>query len=172
MAPVLLNLVLLAALGMALWLAGYQARAALDWLIWGVAVAGPVQLIVVAVAAWRAGLRLPRFAAPQSGCAANVCAGRAGVLAAGIGQINLLVGTSIATGQQGAAAWLYYADRLYQLPMGIVGVALSVALLPNLSRLLAAGDTTGARASQTLAVLAAMALTLPASSVFMCWHNR
>ncbi|MEL0071666.1 MAG: lipid II flippase MurJ, partial [Rhodobiaceae bacterium] len=86
-----------------------------------------------------------------------------GVLAAGIGQINLLVGTSIATGQQGAAAWLYYADRLYQLPMGVVGVALSVALLPNLSRLLAAGDTTGARASQTLAVLAAMALTLPAS---------
>ena len=63
-----------------------------------------------------------------------------GILAAGIGQINLLVGTSIATGQQGAAAWLYYADRLYQLPMGVVGVALSVALLPSLSRLLAANS--------------------------------
>lgn len=164
MAPVLLNLVLLAALGMALWFAGYQARAALDWLIWGVAVAGPVQLIVVAVAAWRAGLRLP-FTWPRLSPDVRQMFVLAvpGVLAAGIGQINLLVGTSIATGQQGAAAWLYYADRLYQLPMGVVGVALSVALLPNLSRLLAAGDTTGARASQTLAVLAAMALTLPAS---------
>jgi putative peptidoglycan lipid II flippase len=87
-----------------------------------------------------------------------------GILAAGIGQINLLVGTSIATAQIGAVAWLYYADRLYQLPMGVVGVALSVALLPDLSRRLAAGDTKGAHDSQNLAVLAAMGLTLPAAA--------
>jgi len=160
LAPVLLNLVLLAALGLAVVLGGMP----IDWLIWGVAVAGPAQLLMVMLAAWRAGLRLP-VTLPRLGPDVRQMFVLAvpGILAAGIGQINLLVGTSIATGQQGAAAWLYYADRLYQLPMGVVGVALSVALLPNLSRLLAAGDTDGARASQTMAVLAAMALTLPAA---------
>ena len=78
-----------------------------------------------------------------------------GILAAGIGQINLLVGTSIATGQAGAAAWLYYADRLYQLPMGVIGVALSVALLPELARRLAKGETARAHGTQDMAVLAA-----------------
>jgi putative peptidoglycan lipid II flippase len=86
-----------------------------------------------------------------------------GILAAGIGQINLLVGTSIATGQAGAAAWLYYADRLYQLPMGVIGVALAVALLPELARRLADGQEAGAREAQNIAVLAAGGLTLPAS---------
>ena len=86
-----------------------------------------------------------------------------GILAAGIGQINLLVGTSIATGQAGAAAWLYYADRLYQLPMGVIGVALSVALLPELARHLAKGETARAQGTQDMAVLAASGLTLPAS---------
>jgi putative peptidoglycan lipid II flippase len=84
-------------------------------------------------------------------------------LAAGIGQINLLVGTSIATGQAGAAAWLYYADRLYQLPMGVIGVALAVALLPELARRLADGQEAGAREAQNIAVLAAGGLTLPAA---------
>ena len=78
-----------------------------------------------------------------------------GILAAGIGQINLLVGTSIATGQAGAAAWLYYADRLYQLPMGVIGVALSVALLPELARRLAKGERAAAHGAQDMAVLAA-----------------
>jgi putative peptidoglycan lipid II flippase len=86
-----------------------------------------------------------------------------GILAAGIGQINLLVGTSIATGQAGAAAWLYYADRLYQLPMGVIGVALAVALLPELARRLADGQEAGAREAQNIAVLAAGGLTLPAA---------
>jgi putative peptidoglycan lipid II flippase len=86
-----------------------------------------------------------------------------GILAAGIGQINLLVGTSIATGQAGAAAWLYYADRLYQLPMGVIGVALAVALLPELARRLADGQEAGAREAQNIAMLAAGGLTLPAS---------
>jgi putative peptidoglycan lipid II flippase len=75
----------------------------------------------------------------------------------------LLVGTSIATGQAGAAAWLYYADRLYQLPMGVIGVALAVALLPELARRLADGQEAGAREAQNIAVLAAGGLTLPAA---------
>jgi putative peptidoglycan lipid II flippase len=121
-------------------------------------------LAFVFIAASRAGLRVP-LSPPRwtSDVRGLFVLALPGVLAAGIGQINLLVGTSIATGQQGAAAWLYYADRLYQLPMGVIGVALSVALLPDLSRRLAAKDEHGARQSQSDAVLAASGLTLPAS---------
>jgi putative peptidoglycan lipid II flippase len=166
MAPILLNLILIAAMALALLhhIAPQDERL-LDYLIYAVTLAGLAQFLFVFIAAWRAGLRaklgLPvlsddvrklwRLAVP-------------GILAAGIGQINLLIGTSIATGQAGAAAWLYYADRLYQLPMGVIGVALAIALLPELSRRLAAGETARAREAQNIALLAAGALTLPAAA--------
>lgn len=159
-APVLLNLVLIGAALLSLMMSG----ASLDYLIWGVSLAGLVQFVLVVVAARRAGLKVP-LRAPRM----NADTRRfftlvvPGILAAGIGQINLLIGTSIATGQAGAAAWLYYADRLYQLPMGVIGVALAVALLPDLTRRIARADHAGARASQDLAVTLAMLLTLPAA---------
>jgi putative peptidoglycan lipid II flippase len=159
-APLLLNILLILAMAMAVVFQGL----AIDYIIWGVVISGFAQLAFVVIAVWRAGLgfRLawPRWTADVKAVFALAVPG---MLAAGIGQINLLVGTSIATAQIGAVAWLYYADRLYQLPMGVVGVALSVALLPDLSRRLAAGDDKGARDSQNLAVLAAMGLTLPAA---------
>lgn len=137
---------------------------AIDYIIWGVAVAGVAQLAFVFVSAWRVGLRVslsrPRWTSDVRGLSILALPG---ILAAGIGQINLLIGTSIATGQQGAAAWLFYADRLYQLPMGVIGVALSVALLPDLARSLAAKDEARARQSQNNAVLSASGLTLPAA---------
>ena len=48
---------------------------------------------------------------------------------------------------EGAVAWLSYADRLYQLPLGVVGIAIGTVLLPDLSRRLRAGDAEGGRAS-------------------------
>ena len=161
LAPILLNLVLIAAMAVSMMTQG----APLDYLIWGVALAGGVQLLFVFIAARRAGLTVPLMRPRLSDDVRRVW-GLAvpGILAAGIGQINLLVGTSIATGQAGAAAWLYYADRLYQLPMGVIGVALSVALLPALARHLANNDQAGATQSQSMAVLAAGLLTLPAAA--------
>ncbi len=160
-APILLNIVLIGAMVAAMALNG----APLDYLIWGVALAGLAQLVFVFVVAWRAGLRL-RAVRPRLTPEVRQVWGLAvpGILAAGIGQINLLVGTSIATGQAGAAAWLYYADRLYQLPMGVIGVALSVALLPALARHLAEGAADAARETQSMALLAAGFLTLPAAA--------
>ena len=166
LAPVLLNLVLMAAMALAL-LENLPAgdRRLLDYVIYAVVVAGAAQLGFVFIAARRAGLVLPLHAPRWTPDVARVWRLAApGVLAAGIGQINLLIGTSIATGQAGAAAWLYYADRLYQLPMGVIGVALSVALLPELTRHLADGAPDKARAGQDMAVLAAGALTLPAAA--------
>lgn len=160
LAPVLLNLVLLAAMGIAVSYGGF----ALDYIMGGVVLAGFLQLGWVVVAALRVGLGVPLLW-PRATPNVRRFGGLAlpGVLAAGVGQINLLVGTSIATFQAGAAAWLYYADRLYQLPMGVIGVALGIALLPDLSRRLAEKDEAGARQSMDRALLAAMLFTLPAA---------
>jgi putative peptidoglycan lipid II flippase len=85
------------------------------------------------------------------------------MLAGGVVQINLLVGRQVASFFDGAVAWLSYADRLYQLPLGVVGIAIGVVLLPDLSRRLRAEDTDGGRASFNRALEFAMALTLPAA---------
>ena len=165
LAPVLLNLVLIAAMAVAV-LDGVPMGDArlLDYVISAIVLAGLAQFLFVFVAARRAALRVTLTRPALSDDVKKVWRlAVPGILAAGIGQINLLVGTSIATGQAGAAAWLYYADRLYQLPMGVIGVALSVALLPELARRLAKGETARAQGTQDMAVLAASGLTLPAA---------
>lgn len=86
-----------------------------------------------------------------------------GLIAAGITHINLMVSHTIATFQTGAASWLYYADRLYQLPLGMIGIAMGVALLPTLSRALRAGDDDGAMHTLNRAAEIAAFLTIPAA---------
>jgi putative peptidoglycan lipid II flippase len=165
LAPVLLNLVLIGAMALAvLNNVPMGDTRLLDYVIYAVVLAGMAQFIFVFIAARRAALRVSLSQPVLSDDVKKVWQlAVPGILAAGIGQINLLVGTSIATGQAGAAAWLYYADRLYQLPMGVIGVALSVALLPELARHLAKGETARAHRTQDMAVLVAAGLTLPAA---------
>ena len=71
------------------------------------------------------------------------------MIAGGITQINIVVGTIIASLQAGAVSWLYYADRLYQLPLGIVGIAIGIVLLPDLARALRAGRDAEASTPRT-----------------------
>ena len=95
-------------------------------------VAGIAQLALVLIAADRAGIRLrPRWPTwtPELKRLAVVAAPAA--LAGGVVQINLLVGRQVASWFDGAVAWLNYADRLYQLPLGVVGIAIGVVLLPE-----------------------------------------
>jgi putative peptidoglycan lipid II flippase len=165
-APVLLNVVLIGALLASHYIASTAADEirTLDYLIWGVPIAGGVQLIWVVIAAYQNGLtielRWPRLSPKiRRVWALSI----PGILASGIGQINLLIGTSIATAQAGAASWLYYADRLYQLPMGVIGVALGVALLPDLARRLSSEDLSGAQDAQNSAIIMAMLFTIPAA---------
>ena len=85
------------------------------------------------------------------------------LLAGGVVQINLIVGRQVASQTEGAVAWLAYADRLYQLPLGVVGIAIGTALLPALSRALRSGDALGGRDAFNRGTEFALALTLPAA---------
>ena len=161
--PIVLNLFMITALfaaGMVQWsqeIIGYFLAAAIT-------LSGFVQMALVIWGCRKAGVKVG-FKRPRltPGVKRLVVLGVPGLLSAGITQINLLVSHSIATMEKGAASWLTYADRLYQLPLGMIGIAMGVALLPALSRRLRAGDEDGARMSLNRAIEIAAFLTLPAA---------
>lgn len=87
-----------------------------------------------------------------------------GVIGAGIYQINMVVDTILVSlVGTGAISWLYYANRLQQLPLGVVGAAISVALLPILSKQLKAQDLAESKQTQDKAVEYAALLSVPAA---------
>jgi putative peptidoglycan lipid II flippase len=163
-APVLLNVLFISAMILAT-KAGWPVG---DALAWTVPIAGLAQLALVWLAAKRAGFdlkpRRPRMT-PELKHLALIAAPAA--MAGGVVQINLLVGRQVASFYEGAVAWLSYADRLYQLPLGVVGIAVGVVLLPDLSRRLRAGDTEGGRNAFNRAAEISLALTIPAA-VALC----
>jgi len=165
-APVLLNVIFVGAMIWAGWSAN-DASADLQVgsaLAWAVPVGGIAQLVLVWFAAKRAGfglgLRWPRWTPGLKKM--FIIAGPA-ALAGGVVQVNLLVGRQVASYFDGAVAWLSYADRLYQLPLGVVGIAIGVVLLPDLARKLQAGDDQGGRDAFNRASELALALTIPAA---------
>ena len=163
-APVLLNVVFIATLAVLLLLkVGNRPEAGIV-MAWAVSIAGLLQLLVVMVAAKKIGmalrLRLPRL---TPGVRRLLQLGVPGVLAGGIVQINIVIGTLIASMQNHAISWLNYADRLYQLPLGVIGIAIGVVLLPDISRLLRAGQEQAAMDSQNRSLEMSLLLTLPAS---------
>jgi putative peptidoglycan lipid II flippase len=90
-----------------------------------------------------------------------------GAIAASATQINIFVSGILVSQQNGARSWLAVCDRLYQLPQGLVGVAVGVALLPRLSRAVHAGDIPQARSAVDQAITFCMALTLPAAAALV-----
>jgi len=160
-APVLLNVILISAMGL-VWLIGLEPGRTLAW---AVALAGIAQCALVWRAARRIGMGLvPRRPVWTPDMARLVQLGIPALLAGGVMQINLVVGTRVASEFEGAVAWLSYADRVYQLPLGVVGVAIGIVLLPELSRRLRAGDLPGTREAMNRAAEFSLALTLPATA--------
>ncbi|KUF12598.1 murein biosynthesis integral membrane protein MurJ [Pseudoponticoccus marisrubri] len=159
-APVLLNIFVLA--GMAL--GSVVGGEIILWLVWTVPLAGAAQLALVWVAAGRAGIRVrpgrPRWT-PDMARLVRIAVPAA--LAGGVMQINLLVGQQVASHFDKAVGWLYAADRLYQLPLGVVGIAVGIVLLPDLSRRLKAEDHAGGRAAFSRAGELSLALTIPSA---------
>ena len=159
-APVLLNIILIGSMYLAYSMGADIGRA----LVWGVPFAGVAQMMLVWWAAARAGMVLrpgiPHMT-PELKRLAIIALPAA--LAGGVVQVNLLVGRQVASYFDGAVAWLNYADRLYQLPLGVVGIAIGVVLLPDLSRRLRAGDEAGSRDSLNRAAEFTLFLTIPSA---------
>ncbi len=161
-APVLLNLVFIAAL-----LVSSQARgdrAAI--LAWGVLISGVVQLVWLAIDCNRVGMRFtlvrPRLTPEVKLLLLRILPMAFG---AGIYQFNVMANKSIATlVGPGAVSWITYADRINLLPVGIFGTAIGVALLPLLARHIQAGDESAALHDQNRAIEISLLLTVPAAA--------
>jgi putative peptidoglycan lipid II flippase len=137
-------------------------------LAWSVTASGLVQFLWLLHGCRRAGivlrLPLPRLTPPVRHLMRLMLPG---VFGAGAMQINVLVGTMIATLQSGAVSYLYYADRIYQFPLAIVGTAAGVVLLPALARNLRAGRDAAAMLTLNRGLEFTMLLTLPATAALI-----
>jgi putative peptidoglycan lipid II flippase len=167
-APILLNLVMITSNAVA-WMLGTGDTPATGYIFaWGIFAAGVAQYTLLAIACRKAGMPLfPRWPKLTPDVKRVLALSLPGIVSGGVMQINLVVATMLATTIPGAVAYLYYADRLYQLPLGVIGVAIGVVLLPDLSRKLRAGDEKGALNSQNRALELSMFLTLPAAVALM-----
>ncbi len=166
-APVFLNVILVGVLAYAWW-RKLDGPAVGYGLAWGVLAAGIVQLAIVWIAVRHAGIvigfRRPRLTANVKRL---LWLALPAAITGGITQINTLVGTAIASGQNSAVSSLNLADRVYQLPLGVVGVAVAIVLLPELARALKAGDAGEASSLQNRSVEFTLLLTLPATAALL-----
>ncbi len=165
-APILLNIVFLAGLG--IFVAWQHSEVPAHVLAWCVAIAGVLQFSMLYGTCWKNGyhVRLQKPVFDSSIKRLFLLMGP-GILAAGIQQINLLVGGIIASFKQGAISWLYYSDRVYQLPLGMIGIALGVVLLPEVTRLVRRDDAKGASDSMVRGMELGLLITLPAAVAMM-----
>lgn len=168
-APILLNASMITAMLLA-WLfpsAGYAAA-------WGVAVAGVLELALVYGDAARSGIA-PRLGRPRLDADMRAflkALGPAVIGSAGV-QIALFADTIIASMlPTGAVSSIYYADRLYQLPIGVIAIAAGTVLLPRMSRLVAAGDEAAAHGAQNRTLALSLALAAPCMVAFLLVPER
>ncbi len=163
-APILLNLSMMVALSLAVFFptAGHAAA-------WGVLIAGVLELLLVMGDAGRAQV-LARFRRPRLDEDVRKffrALGPATVGSAGV-QLAMFADTIIASFlAAGAISALYYADRINQLPIGVIGIAVGTVLLPEMSRRIASGDDAGARHAQNRAIELTLLLTVPCLIAFL-----
>jgi putative peptidoglycan lipid II flippase len=158
---VLFNII---SIGCMLWLTPYVPTVG-HALSWGVTASGVLQLGLLLWAVRRAGMtmHLPR---PRLTPQMRVLLRRMapGLVGAGVTQLNLAIDVIIASLlPAGTVSVLYYADRVQQLPLGVIGTAVGTALLPLLSRQVRAGESIAAHATLNRAIEYALFLTLPAA---------
>ena len=163
-APILLNLAMMATLALVFYFPGAGYAAA-----WGVLISGFLQALLVGGAALRCGvmtafrgLRWDEDVRRFFAALIPATIGSAGT------QLALFADTIIASFlSAGAISALYYADRIDQLPIGVIGIAVGTVLLPEMTHRLAAGDDSGARSAQNRAIEFALLLGLPCVVAFL-----
>ena len=162
-APVVLNIVFISVLafGGFIELTDVQLGQAMAW---GVVVSGLLQFLLLVYGLKKEGfplsLRMPRISPPVKRLLVLAIPT---AIAGGITQINLLVGQIIASAQAGGIAVMNYADRLMQLPLGIIGISIGVVLLPELTRALTAKNSEDANHLQNRSLEFGLGLTVPAA---------
>ena len=136
---------------------------------WGVFIGGVAQLLFILWAGARAGLWLkitwPRWTPEIKEffiAFGAVTFGAASVVIAPF--IDTIIASLLPTGSRTA---LYYADRINQLPLGVLGIALGTVLLPEMSSRIARGDLAGSNAAQNRSAAMSLLLTLPFAAVFL-----
>jgi len=163
LAPVILNIVFIVVLTLSGWFELKQQNIGI-FMAWGVFASGLLQLALLIYAVRKEGftlrLRRPRMSASVKRLLVLAVPT---AIAGGITQVNLLVGQIIASAQEGAIAIMNYAERLMQLPLGIIGVSIGVVLLPELTRALAAGNKQEASHLQNRSIEFGLGLTIPAA---------
>ena len=163
-APILLNISMILALALAAFFptAGHAAA-------WGVLMAGILEFLLVAGDTMRVGIMV-RFRRPRWDEDVRrffSALGPATVGSAGV-QLALFADTIIATFLSvGALSALYYADRLNQLPIGVIGIAAGTVVLPEMARRIAANDAGGASHAQSRAIELTLLLAVSCLAAFL-----
>ena len=163
-ASILLNVAMIATLVVAVFFPTPGHAAA-----WGVFLAGCLEVLLVGGDAWRQGV-LPRFRWPRFDVDVKAFLRRFAPATVGSAetQIALFLDTIIASLlATGALSSLYYADRINQLPVGVIGIAAGTVLLPEMANRLASGDEKGARHSQNRAIEFTLLLVIPCFVAFL-----
>ena len=163
LAPTLLNLGMLLAV-----LPAHGQLQAATAASWGVLFSGVAQVGLLTWGVKKSGAAV-HWTLPRLTPEIKALIGKAipGALAASATQINIFISGILVSQVNGARTWLAYADRLYMLPLGMVGVAMGVALLPRLSQAVQARNQGAADEAMDEAVSISLALTLPAAAALV-----
>jgi putative peptidoglycan lipid II flippase len=138
-----------------------------------VVIAGLVQFVVTGWAVWRLMRTFRRAASQPAATSTPAPTGDVyrffaqaipGVFAAGVPQLTLIIGAMVASASPNAVSWLYYANRLYELPLGVVSVAVSSVMVPLIAASLRTRDDATFAGAQSRAYEIALGLALPAAA--------
>ena len=163
---VIFNAVLVSAV-VAVVVMGSNSGLAGDILSLAIVLAGIGQLLIIGGALLRSPQRPRRISFRLSAEARRFYA-RAipGVIAGGIPQLKLMAGAMVASASPAAVSWLYYANRLYELPLGVVSIAIASVLAPRIASSVLAGDRAAIASAQSRAFEIALGLALPSAIAF------
>lgn len=158
--PIILNLTMIAATSLFGTIFPNYAYA----LSWGVFAAGILQFLWVFIFTAKSGFLIyPKFPKLNSDTKKFFRKLLPGIIGANVMQINLLIDSVFASTIAGAVSYLYYADRINQLPLAMIGIAIGIALLPALSRRIKSGESDAAIKLQNAALEVGLILVIPAT---------
>jgi putative peptidoglycan lipid II flippase len=164
LAAVVFNVTMLLALGLVLLLQTGDSEISGRIVAASIALAGLGQLALVGAGVWIGHQRVTplgvSFAAPVRRFLALAVPG---LVAGGIPQITMIAAVMVASASPSAVSWLYYANRLIELPVGVVGIAIGTVLVPAFSHALRSGDSVEVAAAESRGLEIALFLALPAA---------